>query len=137
MSEISERIKLIRKTLNVSQRDFARRVYISQALLGAIELGGRNVKERTIQLISTEFNVNKEWLLTGNGDMFFAPPVDLQREQLFEIFGQLDKSLRDYLLEQCKGLLKIQKEKMVNSNTGEESDDNFNSPLNSSLENSY
>jgi len=107
--EIRERIKLVRKTLEISQRDFAKQVYISHALLGEIELGNRNVNKRTIQLISTEFNVNKDWLLTGNGDMFFAPPVDIQLENLIEIFNQLDKGLRDYLLDQSKGLLKIQK----------------------------
>jgi len=109
--EVRERIKKVRLALNISQHDFAKRIYISQTLLGDIELGNRNVNERTIQLISTEFNVNKDWLLTGNGEMFSAPPVDLQLENLLEIFNQLDKGLRDYLLDQSKGLLKIQKEK--------------------------
>ena len=108
---VRKRIKLVRKTLNVSQRDFARRVYISQTLLGDIELGNRNVNERTIQLISTEFNVSKSWLLTGKGDMFDGPPVDPQLEKLVEIFGRLDKPMRNYLLDQSKGLLKIQNEK--------------------------
>ena len=111
MEGLRERIKLVRETLNVSQRDFAKRIYISQALLGEIELGNRKVSDRTIHLISTEFNVNKDWLLTGNGDMFTAPPADLQLEKLIELFCQLDKPLRDYLLEQTKGLLKIQTEK--------------------------
>ena len=111
MGEVRKRIKQVRQTLNISQRDFAKRVYISQTLLGDIELGNRNVNDRTIQLISTEFNVNKDWLLTGNGEMFSAPPVDLQLENLVEIFNQLDNGLRDYLLDQSKGLLKIQKEK--------------------------
>ena len=109
--EVRKRIKQIRQVLNVSQRDFAKRIYISQTLLGDIELGNRNVNDRTIQLISTEFNVNKDWLLTGKGEMFSAPPVDLQLENLVEIFNQLDNGLRDYLLDQSKGLLKIQKEK--------------------------
>ena len=108
--ELKERIKLVRTTLGISQRDFARRIYISQTLLGDIELGNRNVNERTIQLISTEFNVNKHWLLTGQGEMFTAPPPDLQLEKLIEIFGKLDKPLRDYLLDHSKGLLKVQKE---------------------------
>ena len=108
--EVRKRIKQLRETLNVSQRDFAKRIYISQTLLGDIELGNRNVNDRTIQLISTEFNVNKDWLMTGNGEIFTAPPVDLQLEKLIEIFQQLDGGLRDYLLEQSKGLLKIQKE---------------------------
>jgi transcriptional regulator with XRE-family HTH domain len=109
--EVRTRIKQVRQTLNISQRDFVKRIYISQTLLGEIELGNRNVNDRTIQLITTEFNVNKDWLLTGKGNMFSAPPVDLQLANLVEIFNQLDKGLKDYLLDQSKGLLKIQKTK--------------------------
>ena len=108
--EVRERIKKVRTALNVSQRDFAKRVFISHALLGEIELGNRNINDRTIQLITTEFKVNREWLLTGKGEMFSAAPPDLQLEKLLEIFAQLDKPLRSYLLEQSRGLLKIQKE---------------------------
>ena len=113
--EIRTRIKQVRQALNLSQRDFVKRIYISQTLLGEIELGNRNVNDRTIQLITTEFNVNKDWLLTGKGDMFSAPPVDLQLANLVEIFNQLDKGLKDYLLDLSKGLLKIQKEKTEKS----------------------
>ena len=109
--DLRKRIKQVRQTLHVSQRDFAKRIYISQALLGDIELGNRSINDRTIQLISTEFNVNKDWLLTGKRDMFSAPPVDLQLENLIGIFNQLDKGLRDYLMDQSEGLLKIQEEK--------------------------
>jgi transcriptional regulator with XRE-family HTH domain len=112
--EIKERIKEVRDALNVSQRDFARRVFISQSLLGDIELGKRNINDRTIQLITTEFKVNKDWLLTGKGQMFSAEPPDLQLEKLLAIFHQLDKPLRNYLLDQSKGLLKIQKEMAKN-----------------------
>jgi len=110
-NDVKDRIKKLRLELGVSQRDFAKRIYISQTLLGDIELGNRNVSDRTIQLISTEFNINKDWLLTGKGQMFSAPPVDMQLENLVEIFNQLDKGLREYLLDQSKGLLKIQKQK--------------------------
>ena len=123
IDEIRKRIKKLRETLKVSQRDFARRAYISQTLLGDIELGNRNVSERTIQLISTEFKVNKDWLLTGRGDMFSAPPVDFQLENLIDVFNQLDNGLKDYLLEQSKGLLKIQKEKSKKNRTSNKEKD--------------
>jgi transcriptional regulator with XRE-family HTH domain len=107
---VKDRIKKVRTALNASQREFAKRIFISQTLLGDIELGNRNVNERTIQLITTEFRVNREWLLTGKGEMFVSPPPDLQLEKLLDIFNQLDQPLRDYLLDQSKGLLKIQQE---------------------------
>jgi len=108
---INDRIKKIRSALKASQRDFAQRIFISPALLLAIEKGRRTVNQRTIQLITSQLNVNKDWLLTGKGAMFVTPPPDLQFDKLLEVFNQLDKPLRDYLLDQSKGLLKIQQEK--------------------------
>ena len=113
---IKDRIKKVRTALNASQREFAKRIFISQTLLGAIEVGNRNVNERTIQLITTEFKVNREWLLTGKGEMFVSPPPDLQLEKLLDIFNQLDQPLRDYLLDQSKSLLKIQQEHIRKKN---------------------
>ena len=113
VAEVRERIRKVRETLNISQREFAKRIFISQTLLGDIELGNRNVNDRTVQLISTEFKVSKEWLLSGRGDMFTSPPPDFQLEKLIDIFKQLDKPLRNYLLDQSRGLLKLQQEKQA------------------------
>ena len=107
--DVNDRIKQVRTTLNISQRDFAKRIYISQTLLGNIELGNRNVNNRTIQLISTAFNVNKNWLLTGEGEMLAAPAVDIKLSHLIENFNQLEDTLKDFLLDQSKSLLKINK----------------------------
>ena len=109
--DVNDRIKQVRTVLNISQRDFAKRIYISQALLGNIELGNRNVNDRTIQLISTAFNVSKNWLLTGEGEMLTSPAVDNKLSNLIENFNQLEDTLKDFLLDQSKSLLKIQKEK--------------------------
>jgi len=109
MTDIKGRIQQIREELKISQRDFAKRIYISKSLLSEIEIGNRNINERTIKLITTEFSVNKEWLLTGKGDMFTSPPPDIQLEKLINIFNQLDQGLRDCLLEQSKALLKLRK----------------------------
>ena len=112
--DVNDRIKQVRTVLNISQRDFAKRIYISQTLLGNIELGNRNVNERTIQLISTAFNVSKNWLLTGEGEMLTSPFVDIKLSNLIENFNQLEDTLKDFLLDQSKSLLKIQKEKNNN-----------------------
>jgi transcriptional regulator with XRE-family HTH domain len=95
----------------LSQEEFGKRIYVSQSLLAEIESGNRKITDRTIQLIVSEYNVNKDWILTGNGDMFSAPPPDMKKEQLLEIFNELDGMLQDYLLLQSKELLKIQKKK--------------------------
>jgi len=108
---IKDRVKTLRKALKLSQEEFGKRIYVSQSLLTEIESGNRKINNRTIQLIVSEYNINKDWLLTGNGDMRSAPPPDIKKEQLIKIFNELDSLLQDYLLLQSKELLKIQKNK--------------------------
>ena len=104
-----ERIKELRLTLKLSQRQFARKIFASQTLVNEIELGKRKIHIRILMLISYQFNVNMEWLKKGVGDMFFDTPPDQRLENIIAIFNQLDKPLQDYLLLQSTELLKIQK----------------------------
>jgi transcriptional regulator with XRE-family HTH domain len=112
MDKIKERLKQVRTSLNLSQREFSKRIFISQSLYADIELGNVEPKERFIRLISSQFNVNLDWIKTGKGEMFSASPPDLRLEYLIDIFNQLDIQLQDVVLDHLKGLLKIQKEKI-------------------------
>jgi hypothetical protein len=49
--------------------------------------------------------------LTGEGEMLSAPAVDMKLSNLIDNFNQLEDTLKDFLLDQSKSLLKIQKEK--------------------------
>jgi transcriptional regulator with XRE-family HTH domain len=109
MNTVHERIREIRSKLGVSQVEFAKRILISKSFYGYIELGKKNINDRIIQLISSQFNVNKEWIKTGEGDMFTSPPPDLRLGKLTEIYNELDGSLRDCLIEQANSLLKLKK----------------------------
>jgi len=112
MAETYERIKELRSLLKLSQRQFARRIFVSQTLVNEIELGKRKINTRILHLISYKFSVNMEWLKEGRGDMFFDTPApqDARLEHIIDIFHRLDKPLQDYLLLQSKELLKIQNE---------------------------
>jgi transcriptional regulator with XRE-family HTH domain len=114
MKPVYERIKEIRLKLGISQVEFSKRIFFSKSLYGEIEIGNRKVNDRIIQLISSQFNVNKEWIKTGKGEMFSSPPPDIRLEKLIEIYNQLDGSLRDCLVEQSGILLKLQKQKNNN-----------------------
>jgi transcriptional regulator with XRE-family HTH domain len=110
MNPVNERIKLLRSELKISQREFSRRIFFSQTTFGEIETGVRKVSDRIIQLICTEFNVNKDWVKTGNGEMFNIEKPDIKLEHLIEIYRQLDRPLQDYLLSQSESLLKLHNE---------------------------
>jgi transcriptional regulator with XRE-family HTH domain len=115
--EISERIKELRVALELSQRQFDKKIFVSQTLINEIELSKRKINIRTLYLIAHQFNVNIDWLKSGKGDMFADTPPDTRLDNIIDIFHKLDKTLQDYLLLQSKELLKIQ-EKMMNKEIG-------------------
>lgn len=93
-------------SLGISQKEFSKRIYITQGFYGDMELGNKTFNDRIIQLISTQYNVNKDWIKTGEGDMFTAPPPDIRKERLFDIYDQLPEWLQDCLIEHSNQLLK-------------------------------
>lgn len=70
---VSDRIRLVRKTLNLSQPEFGRRVGVSRDVINNIERNdGRAVEPKTIFIehLCHVYNVNSDWLLNGDGEMF-------------------------------------------------------------------
>lgn len=68
-----ERIRILRKKLDLTQQMFADRIGMKRNSIAQIEMG-RNTSEQTIVSICREFNVSENWLRDGIGDMFL--PTD-------------------------------------------------------------
>ncbi len=75
---MKDRIKKIRKELDLTQQEFADRICVSRNNIASYETGKSSLGEAVISLICREFNVNEEWLRYGTGDMF----VKLDKEDL-------------------------------------------------------
>lgn len=67
---MNERLKELRKSLKMSQAEFAKALGVGQSSLAMIETNRRPLTNKNIKLICAEFNVNEEWLRTGEGEMF-------------------------------------------------------------------
>lgn len=67
---MNERLKEIRKTLNLKQAQFGEKIGLSQNTIANYECGRRALTDQTIKSICREFNVNYIWLVHGKGDMF-------------------------------------------------------------------
>ena len=104
---INDRIRELRCTLKLSQRAFAKAVYISNGYLADIEQGHNEVKERLIHLISGAFSANKHWLLTGKGRMFNSTS-DEKMERMTSLFNELYPDYQDFILRQIDELIKLQ-----------------------------
>lgn len=68
---INERIKYLRKeVIHKTQEEFALTIKVSRSNLGAIEIGRIAVTDRVVSDICEKYNVNEDWLRTGEGEMF-------------------------------------------------------------------
>ena len=106
---VNERLKAVRHTINVSQKIFAKSIFVSASYYACMESGHRKIKDTILDSISKIHNVNKEWLLTGKGDIFEKAPPDLKLEELIGIFKRLNSHFQGYILDQIRNLEKIQK----------------------------
>ena len=121
---IGERIEILRKDLSMSRRVFGERLGVSESVIVNIEydrLKRPDQKESLYKLICKEFNVNEEWLRTGNGEMFiqltrdqlitdFAADLimenDTFKKRLVEALAKLDESEWDVLEKLAESLIK-------------------------------
>ena len=65
-----ERIKLIRKQQNMSQVDFAKEIAVSATTVCQLEVGKYNISRTTKHVLCNRFNINPDWLDTGEGEMY-------------------------------------------------------------------
>lgn len=78
MDNINNRFKILRKFCGKTQSDFGRVLGISTSGIADIENGRRNVTEKHLIMLSNwnEYNVNIDWLRTGEGDMLLPTETD-------------------------------------------------------------
>lgn len=70
--EINQRVLLLRKSLKLNQTEFGERIGVSRGVINNIDLSIVDIETKPllIQQICKEYNVNRVWLETGEGDMF-------------------------------------------------------------------
>lgn len=81
-----ERIRKLRKFLDLTQEKFAERIGIKRNTIATYESGRNEPVDSVIALICREFHVNEEWLRYGTGDMFSSEPED-ELQALTEKYG--------------------------------------------------
>lgn len=67
---MKDRIKQIRKEAGLTQVDFGERIGVKGNTITGYETGLRNPTDAVLLSICREFNIDEEWLRTGNGEMY-------------------------------------------------------------------
>lgn len=78
-----ERVKKVRKSLNLTLEKFGEKVGVTKQTVSRIENGVNNLTEQMIKSICREFNVDYIWLTTGEGEMF----IKFDREEQLMIWA--------------------------------------------------
>lgn len=64
---INQRIKQVRKNIGMTQTEFGKKIGMGQAGVSKLEQDGTTVIDQNVRLICEAFNINEEWLRTGQG----------------------------------------------------------------------
>lgn len=91
---IGDRLKQLRKELDLTQEAFASRIGSVQNTITGYESGRRNPSAPVISLICREFNVNEEWLRNGTGEMF----IPKSNDELDALAKRYNFTYKDYVL---------------------------------------
>lgn len=88
METMADRISKVIRDKEKTKTAFSDRINVSQAFVSQMCSGLKVPSDRTIADICREFDVNEDWLRTGQGD----PYVQLSRdEELAQFFGDVMK----------------------------------------------
>ena len=80
---MNERLKYLRKILDMTQQEFGDKIGVKRNTVAQYELGRNEPIDAIFNLICKEFNVNKEWLRYGTGEMF----IEIDRENQLMIWA--------------------------------------------------
>ena len=109
-----ERIRSIRKELGLTLEKFGVKLGVGKTAISNIEKGNRNLTEQMALSICREYNVNYDYLMDGEGEIFDDLPQtvldelcaqydldDLDRN-LVEMYLEMPEQVRDYLKQEIR-----------------------------------
>lgn len=82
---IHQKLQIVRKKLNLSQSEISTQIGISNRVYSSYERGERKPSLEFLRTISLTYNINLNWLIADNGEMYNTSGVtQIEDKQLFE-----------------------------------------------------
>jgi transcriptional regulator with XRE-family HTH domain len=123
--KISERFKLLRQKLKKSQLEIAEDTGVKKSTVSSYELGTRQITPKFIMALEDTYNVNRNWLINGVGEMYTKKSLgvgdsnsDFYDHRTFEQVEELepdisdDVEMFDILLENMKSIFEKQSQEI-------------------------
>ena len=101
---VNERLLLVRKTLDLTQREFAGKISVATGFVASMEIGTRKINPRIMKLVSSIFNIDLHWLETGEGEMFHT---DTENEiaEIISLYKRLNPFFKKFIIRQLHDLI--------------------------------
>lgn len=90
---MNNRIRQLRKGLNLTQTEFGAKIGVKQTSIAGYEKGTRVPLDTVVSSICKEFGVNETWLRTGEGEMFIPQTRD---EEIAAFMGDILQDKPDF-----------------------------------------
>jgi transcriptional regulator with XRE-family HTH domain len=98
---VNQRFVQVINKLHLNKKQVADRLGVSPAAIQKIETNQVNVSKKMLQKMQDVFNVNPEWLLNGDGEMFIGgKPKKENSETIKERLAEFKGFLRGFLAQQ-------------------------------------
>ena len=111
---IGDQIRCLRKSLGLTQQEFANRIGVKRNTIANYEIGRNIPVDSVLELICREFNVSRQWMETGVGDIFIEPDnfsldeylcergADSLEIEIIRAYFELDPTTRKRVLNQFR-----------------------------------
>lgn len=109
-----ERVREIRKELGLTLEKFGEKLGVKKNAISQLENGRNALTDQMVKAICREYNVNYDYLMNGEGEMFGDLPQtvldelcaqydldDLDRT-LVEMYIEMPEQVRDYLKQEIR-----------------------------------
>jgi bacteriophage CI repressor helix-turn-helix domain len=87
---MKDRLKELRRALNLTQQKFADKLGVKQNTVAQYEMGRNDPSDAVIISICREFNVSEAWLRNGEGEMFIPMTLD---EEIASFIGGIQADI--------------------------------------------
>ncbi len=118
---MKDRLKELRKKLGLKQREVAERLGVNVSVVGDWESGRNPIPKTRIYQLCKEYNVRREWLETGDGEMFARDDSkeNAQEEFIAGVFAKLDGDQQERILNALREYAKAEQgETKTRTNNG-------------------
>ena len=105
---MKDRLKELRKALGLKQREVAERLGVNTGIVGGWECGRNDIPKTRIYQLCKEYNVRREWLERGEGEMFERPTETDKYVMIFsEFYDSLTPKFQEVFLRVAKDKLEL------------------------------